>query len=120
MKSLALKLLMPQVNVTTAPSLEDPARHKELNSDRLIYFDGVNDWVTVNDAPSLDLTACMTLEAWVYPTVNMTHPKTVVLKQRPSGLVYSLQANSDANQPSMAVRIGGSYRTLKGGPWLRQ
>ncbi len=88
---------------------------------KALSFDGVNDWVTINDAPSLDLTACMTLEAWVYPTVNMTHQATVVLKQQPSGLVYTLRANSDANQPSMAVRIGGSYRTLKGGPgsWLR-
>ena len=31
-------------------------------------FDGVNDWVTVPDAASLDLTNRATLEAWVYPT----------------------------------------------------
>ena len=32
-----------------------------------LSFDGVNDWVTVADANSLDLTTAMTLEAWVYP-----------------------------------------------------
>ena len=33
-----------------------------------LTFDGVNDWVTVNDANDLDFTTAMTLEAWVYPT----------------------------------------------------
>ncbi|MGH8582248.1 MAG: LamG-like jellyroll fold domain-containing protein, partial [Gammaproteobacteria bacterium] len=33
-----------------------------------LSFDGVNDWVTVNDAAALDLTNGMTLSAWVYPT----------------------------------------------------
>ena len=35
---------------------------------KALVFNGVKAWVTVNDAPSLDLTAGMTLEAWVYPT----------------------------------------------------
>jgi PKD repeat protein len=35
---------------------------------RALQFDGVNDWVTIKDASSLDLTTGMTLEAWVYPT----------------------------------------------------
>ena len=30
-------------------------------------FDGVDDWVTVADSASLDLTSGMTLEAWVKP-----------------------------------------------------
>src|SRR5688572_9579321 len=33
-----------------------------------LSFDGVNDWVTVADANSLDLTTAMTLSAWVRPT----------------------------------------------------
>src|SRR5215207_5554145 len=32
-----------------------------------LSFDGVNDFVLVNDASSLDVTTAMTLEAWVYP-----------------------------------------------------
>ena len=35
---------------------------------KALVFDGVNDWVTVADSPPLDLTAGVTLEAWVYPT----------------------------------------------------
>jgi hypothetical protein len=49
---------------------------------KALSFDGVNDWVTINDAASLDLTTSMTLEAWVYPTVNMTQWATVVLKEQ--------------------------------------
>src|SRR5262249_37248495 len=30
-----------------------------------LAFDGVSNWVTVNDAPALGLTSAMTLEAWV-------------------------------------------------------
>ncbi|MGH9875222.1 MAG: PKD domain-containing protein, partial [Pyrinomonadaceae bacterium] len=58
-----------------------------------LYFDGVNDWVTVNDAASLDLTTGMTLEAWVYPTVDMTQWATVILKEQPGGGLYDLYAN---------------------------
>ena len=32
-----------------------------------LTFDGVNDWVTVNDANDLDFTTGMTMEAWVVP-----------------------------------------------------
>src|SRR5205814_6427116 len=34
-----------------------------------LRFDGISNWVTVNDSDSLDLAGGMTLEAWVYPTV---------------------------------------------------
>ena len=33
-----------------------------------LTFDGVNDWVTVPDSASLDLSTRATLEAWVFPT----------------------------------------------------
>jgi len=35
----------------------------------------------------------MTLEAWVYPTVNMSQWATVVLKEQPGGGLYELYAN---------------------------
>ena len=31
---------------------------------KALSFDGLNDWVTVNDAASLDLTTGMTVVAW--------------------------------------------------------
>jgi len=84
---------------------------------KALFFDGVNDWVTVNDAASLDLTTKMTLEAWVYPTEDMSGWDTVLVKERSGGSVYYLYANSPTSQPGMGVFIG-AYRNLRGGTWL--
>jgi Concanavalin A-like lectin/glucanases superfamily/Viral BACON domain len=66
-----------------------------------LQFDGVNDWVTVADANSLDLTTGMTLEAWVRPAALGTVWRTVVLKEQPGQLVYALYAGTDtASRPS--------------------
>lgn len=48
---------------------------------KALSFDGVNDWVTVNDSVSLDLRTGMTLEAWVYPTVFTSGWRTVMHKE---------------------------------------
>jgi hypothetical protein len=85
---------------------------------KALYFDGVDDWVTVNDAASLDLTTGMTLEAWVYPTVDMTQWATVILKEQPGGALYELHANGDQSQPLTSVTVGGRHRVLSGGSWL--
>jgi hypothetical protein len=84
---------------------------------RALNFDGTNDWVTVNDAASLDLTSGMTLEAWVYPTATSTPWRTIVMKEQSGNLIYSLAANSDRNQPATSV-FAGSGRTLYGGSRL--
>ena len=81
---------------------------------KALVFDGVNDWVTIPDSASLDLTDRMTLEAWIFPTVTLTGWRTVIEKEQPNGAVYYLQANSDTNQPAMGVFIGGE-RILLGG-----
>ena len=52
-------------------------------------FDGVNDKITVPDAGPLNLASGMTLEAWVKPEVT-TGWRTVVLKERRSGLSYGI------------------------------
>jgi hypothetical protein len=84
-----------------------------------LSFDGVNDWVTVTDAASLDLTTGMTLETWVYPTVSPTAWRTVVAKEGAAIVAYFLHASSlTANQPAMGVRIGGVEQQLKGGARL--
>ena len=63
---------------------------------RAIDFDGVNDYVSVADANSLDLTAGMTLEAWVQlDTVSSW--RTAILKEKPGSDVYALYA-SNADQ----------------------
>ena len=84
-----------------------------------LSFDGLNDWVTVNDAAaSLDLTTGMTVEAWVYPTESMTGWRTLVTKESPPDrTLYYLHANSDTDQPATGVFIGG-YQDMRGEPWL--
>jgi hypothetical protein len=65
-----------------------------------LTFDGVNDWVTVTDSASLDLSTRATLEAWVFPTALGGAWRTVLLKEQPGQLVYALYANNDALRPS--------------------
>jgi hypothetical protein len=79
-----------------------------------LAFDGSNGWVTIADAPNLDLTTGMTLEAWVYPTAALSGWCTVVMKEHFSSAVYYLFANSDTNQPATGVFVG-SEQMLRGG-----
>jgi hypothetical protein len=65
-----------------------------------LSFDGLNDWVTVADAASLDLTTGMTLEAWVNPTQLNGLWRTVLLKETGGGMAYALYAGDDAGRPS--------------------
>ena len=68
-----------------------------------LTFDGVNDWVTVADSASLDLTTRATLEAWVFPTALGGMWRTALLKEQPGQLVYALYANNE-----IAASVGAS------------
>jgi hypothetical protein len=70
-----------------------------------LSFDGVDDWVTVNDSPSLALTTGMTLEAWILPA-TVTGWRTVILKERPAGLAYALYSSNNAGLSAGYVNIG--------------
>jgi hypothetical protein len=84
-----------------------------------LSFDGVNDWVTINSSSSMNLTASMTLEAWVYPAVAPSGWRSVIGKEQPGGLAYSLYASSESsNRPATVVSVGGSNRILRGGSQL--
>ena len=47
-----------------------------------LQFDGVNDFVRVDDHADLDLTTAMTLEAWVKPSALGTNWRTVLFKEQ--------------------------------------
>ena len=76
-----------------------------------LSFDGVNDWVTVADASSLDLSTGMTLEAWVRPS-RLGGWRTVVFKERPGGVVYGLYADQAGWRPLGQVDIGGERNAV--------
>ena len=76
---------------------------------RALSFDGVNDIVSVADAGSLDLTTGMTLEAWVNP--QGADWRTVLLKERPSGLAYALYSSTDTGRPSAEIRTSSPAET---------
>jgi hypothetical protein len=77
-------------------------------------FDGVNDFVSVADSSSLDLTTGMTLEAWVNPAALGTAWRTVIFKQQPGDLVYGLYANRNTKVPLGQIFVGGSERDANG------
>lgn len=93
-----------------------PTRTTSGKVGKALSFDGLDDWVTINDSASLDLTNGMTLEAWVYPTATMSGWQSVITKEQPGGFgaVYYLAANSDLNQPEVAIYNTG-WRKLYGG-----
>jgi chitodextrinase len=76
-----------------------------------LSFNGSNSWVTVPDAPSLDLSSGMTLEAWVKPTALGSAWRTVILKEQPGQLVYALYANTDTLNPSAHANVSGDHWT---------
>jgi hypothetical protein len=85
-----------------------------------VQFDGIDDWVTVPDAASLDLTTGMTLQAWVKPGA-MNGWETLLLKERGAGdFAYALYAHDGgalaggAPVPSGNVRAGGTHQTVRG------
>ena len=71
-----------------------------------LSFNGSSARVNILDSPSLDLTAAMTLEAWVYPT-TLSGWRTVILKETSGGLAYSLYAHDNAPRPAAYVNLGG-------------
>lgn len=65
---------------------------------RAISFNGTNNYVSVPNSASLRLANGMTLEAWVNMTGGQSW-RTVILKERPSGMSYALYAQNSSNRP---------------------
>jgi hypothetical protein len=66
---------------------------------RALTFDGSNDRVTVPHASDLNLTAGLTVEAWVRPS-SLSSWRAVAVKERSSSLSYALYANSSGSRPT--------------------
>ena len=79
-----------------------------------LTFNGLNNFVTVPDASSLDLTTGMTLEAWVRPTAAVNTWRTVVMKENPSNYAYGMYAGTGSGVPSGNGVIGGTDRDVRG------
>lgn len=77
-----------------------------------LKFDGVDDWVTVKDSDSLDLTSGFTFEAWVKP--NAVRRSVVVAKQRQQGTAYDLYAYEDHDLPFSSFHDGFDYNPISG------
>jgi hypothetical protein len=84
-----------------------------------LSFDGVNDWVTVADSATLDLTTGLTIEAWVNPAA-INGWETVVLKERGVGnLAYGFYAADGTaalggvDGPAGYANIGGVHRAVR-------
>jgi hypothetical protein len=67
-----------------------------------LSFDGIDDWVSIPHDPALNLSAGMTIEAWVKPSA-LTSWRGVVMKEEASALPYALYASSAADTPAASV-----------------
>jgi hypothetical protein len=70
---------------------------------RALTFDGINDWMTVNRTDALDLRTGITMSAWVNPTQVGSVYRTVMGKEMPGGLVYTLYAGDGTGKASGRV-----------------
>jgi glucose/arabinose dehydrogenase len=69
-----------------------------------LSFNGTSSFVNVSDAPSLDLTTAMTLEAWVYPTAGGNNWRDVVYKANDT---YYLESDSGTGAPVVGSNFSG-------------
>jgi TM2 domain-containing membrane protein YozV len=79
-----------------------------------LTFNGTSNVVVVNSAPSLNLTAAMTVSAWVYPTASQSGWRTIVQRQVDA---YFLHASNSAG--ALRPAGGGTFNgtnTYVGGP----
>jgi hypothetical protein len=80
---------------------------------RALSFDGVNDLVTVPNAPDLNPATGLTVMAWIYPTVS-NGVRDVVIKEGAGVDVYNLYHRNWRGRPEANVLIGGVNRTAEG------
>jgi chitodextrinase len=85
-----------------------------------LAFDGIDDVVTVADSASLDLTAAVTVEAWINLDVPSVDWRAVLYKGKPGALAYGFFSSSGVGSatpgtPTGVVLAGGAERGVSGG-----
>jgi len=90
-------------------------------TNRAYWFDGINDYILVPDAPSLDLTGAVSISAWIRPDVTpQSEGAAVICKGYGTGdEVYCLDITTYANTTlRFLIWTGGSYRQNMTTGWL--
>src|SRR5262249_44670786 len=83
-----------------------------------LYFDGIDDNVTVPDSASLHLSSSFTLSAWVNPTVAQSDFTTALAKNTASDHVYFLYATSGSGYcgntgfPLAGANLSGAQQVI--------
>ena len=85
---------------------------------KALAFNGVDNVVTVASASALNLSAGMTIEAWVYPT-TLTGARSVSVKEGLNDLAYGLYASDLASRPQGVVNLGTGALGAAGGVALQ-
>ena len=85
---------------------------------RGLLFDGVNDRVLVAGTSSLNLSAGMTLEAWVKPRALGSRARAIAVRQSGATMAYGLYANSSSRRPT-GVAHASATRSATGSAALR-
>lgn len=80
---------------------------------KALSFNGTNNYVSINDANTLDLTNSMTLMAWIRPTA-LSSWRTVLLKAATNHIAYDLYANNPSNRPDFELNNGNAVSDLQG------
>jgi fibronectin type 3 domain-containing protein len=74
---------------------------------KALSFNGTSARVTIPDAPSLELSSGMTLEAWVNPSTVNTNWRDVIYKGNDN--FYLEATSSNASRPDGGLIAGGTY-----------
>ncbi|HEX7862769.1 MAG TPA: LamG-like jellyroll fold domain-containing protein [Verrucomicrobiae bacterium] len=78
-----------------------------------LAFSGANQRVDVADSNSLDASAAITMEGWVFPTA-LSGWRTVLMKEVSGELAYCLYAHDSVPTPAAYIRIGGTSVRVAG------
>jgi PKD repeat protein len=94
-------------------TISGAARVATTHFGRALKFDGNNDWVTIADNVSLDLSKGMTMSAWVFPTTT-SGVRDILIKEGANVDIYNLYARNWRGRPESNVFVGGANRVAEG------